>query len=213
MCDDVLLASRRGHTAQDVENAANAVRNAGLRLILQMMTGLPDDMPEKSLYTAKRFAELKPDGVRIYPAVVVQGTELCEMWRRGEYMEHTVDAAVELCTSLCRIFEDRDIPVIRLGLNPTKALSSGAAVAGAYHPAFGELVYSRIYYDKASALLKDVMPGSDVTLAVAKGCVSRMTGIRRCNIDALAKAFKLRSLKVTEEKSSGQEAITVITHA
>ena len=153
MCDDVLIASQRGHTAADVARASKTVKNAGIKLILQMMTGLPADTNEKSILTAKRLIELEPSGVRIYPAVVIKGTELYEMWRCGSYIEHTVEDAVELCARIYAMFEQSEIPVIRMGLNPTEDLSGGDAVAGAYHPAFGELVLSRIHYTKAVELL------------------------------------------------------------
>jgi histone acetyltransferase (RNA polymerase elongator complex component) len=196
MCDDVLEASQRGHTVSDIVRAAELVKASGLALILQMMTGLPEDTREKSLYTAKRFIELNPDGVRIYPTVIVRGTMLYRMWELGEYKEHTVEHAVELCAQIYLMFKESGIPVIRMGLNPSGNLSSGDAVAGAYHPAFGELVYSRIFYDKAVALLDGVKPGSEVTLAVAPGCVSIMTGQRRSNIKALISKFNLHSLKI-----------------
>ena len=198
MCNDVLEASKRGHTAEDVARAVEIIKTAGLSLILQMMTGLPEDSREKSLLTAMRFTALKPDGVRIYPSVVVRGTRLHEMWLSGEYKEHTLSEAVELCAELCGIFDEAGITVIRIGLNPTESLSASEAVAGAYHPALGELVYSRIYYKKAAALLQGVAPGSVVTLYVPKGNVSKMTGCRRENIDRLKTDFALRSVKIVE---------------
>jgi hypothetical protein len=120
------------------------------------------------------------------------------MWRRGEYEEHTVQGAAKLCAELCLIFGDAGIPVIRLGLNPTDTLSAGDAAAGAYHPAFGELVYSRICYDKASELLEGAAPGSNAVITVYKGFLSMMTGRRRENIHALIDRFSLNSLKVVE---------------
>ena len=48
----------------------------------------------------------------------------------------------------------RGIPILRLGLNPTEDLSAGEAVGGAYHPALGELVYSRLYLDRARAAIR-----------------------------------------------------------
>ena len=196
MCDDVLEASQRGHTVSDIVRAAELVKGSGLALILQMMTGLPCDTREKSLFTAKRFIEIKPDGVRIYPTVIVRGTKLHRMWELGDYQEHTVEYAAGLCAEIYLMFKDSGIPVIRLGLNPSETLSSGDAVAGAYHPAFGELVYSKIFYDKAITLLEGVKPGSDITLAVAPACVSIMTGQHRSNIKALINKFDLHSLKV-----------------
>ena len=198
MCGDVLALSKRGHTAGDVARASGIIKSAGLCLILQMMTGLPGDSREKSLYTAKHIIGLKPDGVRIYPAVVVRGTRLFEMWRDGSYAEHTVEEAVGLCAELCALFDEAGIPVIRLGLNPTDTLSAGGAAAGAYHPAFGELVYSKIYFEKAVSALTGVRPGSGVVITVARGRVSKMAGHRRGNIHALIEKFSLGSLKIVE---------------
>lgn len=206
MCDDVLSAANRGHTSSDTVRAAKLLKDSGLMFIIHMMTGLPGDTREKSLYTAKRIAELKPDGVRVHPTIVVRGTKLFELYESGDYLEHTVECAVELCSELYAIFNDAGIPVIRFGLNPSEPLSSGEALAGAYHPAFGELVYSRVYFKKAAALLEGVPPGSSITLSVAKGHMSMMIGQHRCNIEALKKKYSLQSLKVIE---SNQDKGTV----
>ena len=71
MDEEVLRLSGRGHTSEDVRRASRLVKEAGLELILQMMTGLPGDSPEKSLYTAKELIALRPDGVRVYPTVIL----------------------------------------------------------------------------------------------------------------------------------------------
>ncbi|MCL2228125.1 MAG: radical SAM protein [Oscillospiraceae bacterium] len=210
MCNEVLRLSRRGHTAADVEAAAELIKSSGLSLILQMMTGLPGDTDEKSISTARQFAALKPDGVRIYPTVVVQGTALYDMWREGTYREHTVDDAVELCAGICAIFEGAGIPIIRLGLNPSERLSAGEAAAGAYHPSLGELVYSRVCLNTASDLLEGVSPGSDVVITVSKGSLSQMVGHRRKNVEALIGKFSLRSLKVVESDVKIVTNVTIL---
>ncbi|MEL4105539.1 radical SAM protein [Oscillospiraceae bacterium WX1] len=203
LCDDVLQASCRGHTSADTEKAARLVREQGFELILQMMTGLPGDTPEKARWTAERLIALRPDGVRIYPTVILQNTPLFDMWRTGMYDEHTVDDAVVLCAELYQLFEASGIPVIRIGLNPTAALSGGAAVGGAYHPAFGQLVFSRIYYDKALALLQCARGAQSVTLGVHPACVSYMTGQRRASVTALEKTLhigRVRALAADVER-------------
>ena len=198
MCDEVLELSGRGHTAREVEDASRLVKAHGLSLILQMMTGLPGDSPERSIETAKRMIALKPDGVRIYPTVIVRDTVLCDMWRAGQYREHSVEDAVELCAVLASMFDEAGIPIIRLGLNPTEDLSGGDALAGAYHPALGELVRSRMMLKRAEALLEGIEPGSGVTLGVNRSDVSKMTGQHRCNIEALSERFGLRYLRIRE---------------
>ena len=196
MDDEVLRLSGRGHTAADVARAAEAVRAAGFRLILQMMTGLPGDSDEKDLETARRLIALHPDGVRIYPTVIVRGTPLEEMWKRGEYREHTVEDAVRVCAKLLPLFEEAGVPVIRLGLNPTEELSGGEAVGGAYHPALGELVKSRVMYEKMRVLLAELRPGSRAVLGAAERSLSQAIGQKKENLRLLRDEFALTELKV-----------------
>lgn len=196
MDDAVLYASGRGHTAAETEAASKALKAAGFTLILQMMTGLPGADRASDIETARRLIALRPDGVRIYPTVIVENTELCDMWRAGTYREHTVEDAVETCAAILPLFEAAGVPVIRLGLNPTEELSGGAAVAGAYHPALGELVRSELMRRRAAELMRGVPAGSSVTLGVAPNMVSAMTGQHRRNITRLTEEFSLSGLRV-----------------
>lgn len=198
MCDEVLALAGRGHTALDVENASRMIKAAGFRLILQMMTGLPGDTKARSVDTARRIIALKPDGVRIYPTVIVRDTALFDLWQAGLYQEHTVAAAVDYCAALVPLFERAGIPIIRMGLNPTDELSGGAAAGGAYHPALGELVKARIMLDAAREMLRTaaVAPRSAVTLGVNQRQISQMAGQHRGNIAALTAEFGLAALKI-----------------
>ena len=197
MEDAVLRRSGRGHTAEDTRRAAALVKGAGLRLVLQMMTGLPGATPETDLATAKALAALGPDGVRIYPTVILRGTPLEEMWRAGQYEAHTVRAAVETCLPVVACFREAGIPILRLGLNPTETLSGGEAVGGAYHPSLGELVYSARYLELARKAIRSLprLPRK-AELLVAKSAVSIMTGQRRGNLLALRWEFGLEAVTV-----------------
>ncbi len=205
MDEEVLLLSGRGHTAQDVQNASRLIKQAGFKLVLQMMTGLPGDTKAKSIETARRIIALSPDAVRIYPTVIVRDTALYDLWQAGLYPEHSVEDAVEVCAELLPMFDEAGIPVIRLGLNPTEELSGGAAAGGAYHPALGELVKSRIMYLRARALLAGTAQESRVVLSVHKSRISQMTGQHRRNISALCAEFGLKELKITAHQGEKEE--------
>ena len=196
MCDEVLRRSGRGHTSADTVKAAKLVKDAGFTLILQMMTGLPGSDVTRDIASARAIAALLPDGVRVYPTVILRNTPLYDLWRAGEYREHTVEDAVRVCARILSIFEDAEIPVIRMGLNPSDELSGGAAAGGAYHPALGELVRARLWRDRAEALLSGIEPGTDAVLAVSPNRVSVMTGQHRCNLSYLQERFSLRSVRV-----------------
>ena len=196
MDDSVLARCERGHTAADTRRASLAVKEAGFRLILQMMTGLPGSDDEKDLKTARLLADLRPDGVRIYPTVILRGTQLYEQWREGIYREHTVEDAVRICAKILPIFETANIPVIRLGLNPSRELSDGEAAGGAYHPALGELVRSRVMLLRAETLLNGMPPCSRVTLGTSPETLSQLIGRHQENLNTLRAMFSLDELKV-----------------
>ena len=202
MSDSVLALSGRGHTAADVEEASRAVRAAGFRLILQMMTGLPGSDDETDIGSARSIAALGPDGVRVYPTVIVRDTALFDLWRAGRYKEHTVEDAVRVCARIVPIFEAAGIPIIRMGLNPTEDLSGGDAVGGAYHPALGELVRARIMRGRAEALLEGTAPGADITLRVNPRLMSQLVGQHGANRAYLREKFALKRLKILPDAAA-----------
>ena len=118
MDDRVLLRSGRGHGAEDTVCAARLLRGRSFRVVLQMMTGLPGSDPETDLRTAQRLAELHPQGVRIYPTLVLRDTPLAALWSSGVYKARSVEEAVETCAPILTLFRDAGIPVLRLGCIP-----------------------------------------------------------------------------------------------
>ena len=183
MDDAVLVQNGRGHTAADVERAAWLIRARGLSLGLQMMTGLPGSTPDTDRETAARLAALRPDTMRIYPTVALRGTPLDGMVRSGAYIPPTLEETVALCAELLLFFEEeRDIPVIRLGLHASPDLEQNR-VAGPWHPAFRGLCEGRISRDRAASLLRECgIPPGPVRLLVHPRALSAMIGQRRGNV-------------------------------
>ena len=194
--EEVLKASARGHTAEDVEKAVRLIRQYPFTLGLQMMTGLPLDTPAKSIETARKIIALKPDIVRIYPTLVIKNTRLEEMYERGEYNPQTVDEAVELCHELVSMFNDAGVKVIRTGLQNTDEISeNGSVIAGPFHSAFGELVESRVYLEKIVALLD-----GDDEFFVNPAEVSKAVGQKRYNILKIKEKFG-KNIKIIPDKN------------
>ncbi len=176
MDDEVLLANRRGHTAADVERASGLIKENGFELGLQMMTGLYLDTDEKAIKTAEKIIALKPDTVRIYPTVLLKGTYLSELYDKELYRPQNVDDAAELCTKLFPMFENAGIKVIRLGLHSSEDIKKNM-VAGAFHPAFGEIVQSRFMLNK---VLKH--PPGSYEIYVNPKSVSKLKGNQKRNV-------------------------------
>ncbi len=183
MYNKVLEQNRRGHTAEDVVMASALVREYGFELGLQMMTGLWGSNSQMDCETGRQIAKIKPDTVRIYPTVVIQGTELEQKMQSGEYLPQSLEEAVETAAWLLELFESSGIRVIRLGLHASELLE-GKAGGGVYHPAMGELSRSRIYYKK---LLEQLNQSTckRVKLYALPQKISQIIGQKRCNIEAL----------------------------
>ncbi len=193
--DEVLKASGRGHTALQGEQAAKCVKEMGLELVLQLMAGLPKDTREAATRSACKAAELNPDGVRIYPVAVIEDTALAQMYASGKYSALTVEEAVEWSADMLEVFIEAGIPVIRIGLNPSENLE-GAILAGAYHPALGELVRSRVYLRIARKEIMKLSPckKASVTLNAGKRYISAMCGQHGENRKRLTEEFELSAL-------------------
>lgn len=184
MDDRVLEMNKRGHTAAQVEEASRLIHRHGIELGLQMMTGLYGDSTQKTWQTAIRLAELRPATVRIYPTVVLRGTELARLYEAGEYVPQTVEQAVEECTELMKLFERHGIRVIRLGLHASNDVEENY-LAGAYHPALRELCQSRVYFQRMLDTLSCSSGERVCGFAVHPSELSKALGQHRCNIDAL----------------------------
>ncbi len=196
--EQVLLLNHRGHTRDDIIKASKLIKENDFSLGLQMMTGLFGDTPEKSLQTAEDIISLKPDTVRIYPTIVLEGTYLGELYKKGSYKPQTVEEAVELCAVLLKRFYEENITVIRLGLHSGGNVEDGY-LAGPYHPAFGELCESKIYLEKAKEILSEKYPVENknicslsqkniINLYVNDREISKMTGQKSINKIALKRA-------------------------
>ncbi len=154
MDDAVLAASERGHSALDAEQACRLLTDAGFEVVGQMMIGLPGSTPESEIATAQRICELGASGARIYPTVVFADTALCDMMQAGRYRPLTPHEAVGRSAEVLAVFEKNGVQVIRIGLCASDNLTDPAcAVAGANHPALGELVRSELYYRNLRNLL------------------------------------------------------------
>ena len=112
-----------------------------------------------------------------------------------------MEDAVRVCARLLPLFDTAGIPVIRLGLNPTDELSGGAALAGAYHPALGELVRSRVLRNRAEQEMEKLhCKGQFVSIRVPEKKLSQMLGQKRCNVDWLKERFHLAGLEVCPDR-------------
>ena len=176
MKDEVLIANNRGHLAEDVYKASELIKAYGFSLGLQMMTGLYKSSESDEIYTAEKFAEIRPETVRIYPTVTLKNTELEKKFYEKEYCPPSLEDSVKLCARLYGFFTERGIKVIRLGLH---SIEPDSYVAGPWHPASSELCQSEIILKEIKDRLKEK---GKYTIYVNNSFVSKAIGQKKSNI-------------------------------
>ena len=159
---EVLKASNRGHEAEDVYKACELIKSYGFELGIQLMIGLPEDSLEKCIYSAKEAVKIGPSIARLYPTIVLNDTELLEMYRRGEYKPMTTEEAVAITKEMYKILDDAGINIIRVGLKSTDLIAEGGEIQGhTYHPAFRQLVEGAIAREQLEEQLQTLLERAD----------------------------------------------------
>jgi histone acetyltransferase (RNA polymerase elongator complex component) len=210
--NSVLRASRRGYQSEEAEKACLLIRQTGFKLGIQLMIGLPGDSYELDIYSTRKAIEVKPDLVRIYPAVIISGTALEEMYIKGDYIPLSLEDAIKISADMLLQFQKQGIKVIRIGLQPSdELLKPGGIIAGPFHPSFGELVEQEIFKRQAEELIKRFLAGKqdiiELVLLVNPRDVSKMIGSHRQNITYLKKRFNLHQVKVKADPGIGLDTI------
>lgn len=151
----VLTRCRRGHRPEQVDEAFAHLRRAGISVGGQLMVGLPGESRVGVIDGARRLVALRPNMVRIYPTLVLKNSPLADLYNAGGYRPLKLYNAVALCCRLKSIFDGEQIPVVRMGLQSSESLEKDI-LAGPYHPAFGELVLGRLYFNRMRYYLSAV---------------------------------------------------------
>ena len=210
--DDVLLATKRGHTAEDAARACRLIRDAGFGLTGQMMIGLPGADIDSELNTARFIIDAGCDSARIYPTVVFKNTELCDMAINDKYEPISLNDAVVRSAAVYKMFIDAGVNVLRIGLCATENLSSDDTYfAGPNHSAIGELVENEIYYQNiySEASKLKLSPSDTVNVAVPRGSLSKAVGQKKRNKLLLRDILGVRDVKFYERDNLSGYRISV----
>ena len=112
----LLEKMKRGHSAECVENAVRLLKNAGISVGLQFMTGFPYETDEDVKISCGALSILRPDFIRIYPFVPLKNTPVEREISSGTVQVHSVETVLERTVTLFLAAMKLEIPVIRIGL-------------------------------------------------------------------------------------------------
>jgi elongator complex protein 3 len=119
--DDVLYSMKRGHTVSDTINATRIAKESGFKVCYHMMPGLPgsyEKRDKESFEIMFHDEQFKPDMLKIYPTLVIKGTELYDLWQHGKYVPMDTKQATSFCSSVVKTIPEwvrvqriqRDVP-------------------------------------------------------------------------------------------------------
>lgn len=158
---EVLAASNRGHTTDDVYEACRLIKDYGFELGIQLMIGLPEDSLERCIFSAEETVKISPSIARLYPTIVLNDTELYNMYMDGRYSPLSTEEAVDITKEMYRILDGAGINIIRVGLKSTDLITEGGEIRGStYHPAFRQLVEGAIAREDLEKQLIEMLDGS-----------------------------------------------------
>jgi elongator complex protein 3 len=111
----------RGHGVQDAIDANSRLRDAGFKVGFHMMPGQPGMSEEMCLEDFRRIfeqPEWRPDYLKIYPTLIVEGTATYDMYHRGDFEPLDNDTAADLVAEIKSMIPEytrlqrvqRDIP-------------------------------------------------------------------------------------------------------
>ena len=195
--ESVLSACHRGHTKEDSFRAASLIKEFGMEFVGQMMVGLPGGTEENERKTAEDICNMGAAGARIYPTVVFEDTALANMMQSGAYQPLTRETSVIRAANALSVFLERDVPVIRIGLQSGESAGEEKGLAGGYHPAVGELAYARCFrnsMEKTLSLMETA--GKTAIVRAHPSDVSKTVGQRGENRIYLTEKFLLKGFRV-----------------
>jgi len=97
--DDVLKINLRGHGVKETIISTKLLKDAGFKVLYQMMPNLPGSNLKKD---EKMFGELfsnpnfQPDLLKIYPCALLKEAPLYKWWKAGKYKPYTESQLINL---------------------------------------------------------------------------------------------------------------------
>lgn len=120
--EDVARDNNRGHTVEAVKQCFRHSKDSGFKMVAHMMPDLPNMGFDRDIESFKEFFEnpdFRADGLKIYPTLVIRGTGLYELWKKGKYRNYPPSFLVDLIAKILsvvppwvRVYRvQRDIPM------------------------------------------------------------------------------------------------------
>jgi elongator complex protein 3 len=101
--DEIHRMTKRGHGVAEIISATRRLRDRGFKVYYHWMPGLPGSTPEHDLELSRQLfddARFRPDGLKLYPTLVVRGSELESWYRDSHYRPYHDNVMIDLLVAI-----------------------------------------------------------------------------------------------------------------
>jgi elongator complex protein 3 len=126
--DEIHHLTKRGHGVAEVISTTRLLRDYGFKVYYHWMPGLPGSTPEHDLELSRKLfgdERFRPDGLKLYPTLVVKGSELESWYRDNRYQPYDEEEMIDLLMAI-KAFIPKYVRISRLMRDiPSKFIIAG----------------------------------------------------------------------------------------
>lgn len=212
----------RGHTVSDVFRSTALLKDSAFKICYHIMPGLPGSDEEKDiqmfrkLFTDQRF---QPDMLKIYPTLVMPGTPLYKMWKKGEYQPYSTEKAARVIARayahippyvrVMRVQRDIPLPEISAGVRHSNLREGVERAAGTIQEIRSREIKGEAFSQEEATLRRiDYNASNGKEIFLSYECGKKLVGFLRLRIPSnpFRKEITPRTSLVRELHVYGQEA-------
>ena len=142
LSNKILKQANRGHDIQHVVKAAQLLKDSFFKVTFHIMPGLPGSTKESDIAMFKELfsnEDFKPDALKIYPCMVMPGTGLYALYKKGKFSPLATNDAVGIITEAKKYIPEY-ARIMRIQRDiPTKVIAAGVGLTN-----FRQLVDARL---------------------------------------------------------------------
>ena len=213
----ILKKYKANYEIDDIKKASKLIKRSRLNLGYQVMVGFPDSTKIDEQESAKFLIKFRPSLVRIYPVVVIEGTEIAESYKNNEYEPLVLPQAIDRCKDLIYMFNKKKIKAITVGILDENNLKEDEeeikVIAGPIHKHFPQLVEDSIWYDSIVGKIKKYNSKvKEVKVEVHPSNVDNIIGYEKENINKFKDLYLVEIQVIPNEKiKPGRSEMKILT--
>lgn len=184
LSDRAYKKARRNHSVADVAASAAILRDCGFKICFHMMPGLFSTPGQDIAYFRRLFSDsrFQPDMVKIYPVLVMRGTQLYQMWKEGGYKPYSTGQAAQVIAEMTRLIP----PYVRVS-RIQRDIPSPLVVAGVKHSNLRQIVDGML---EARGEKCGCIRCREIGSSIRKGKAAGEFSFRLCRLDYRASGGK-----------------------